>query len=110
MHWRLTFDAFCFSPESKRNVDVLLSQMQMLSAQEKMLLYLKLPGAKNGVSTPQVDPLRQPINPLGTRHEIQQTITWIKTHLTEDPDVSLPKQDVYDEYTCVSLPNLQFFF
>ncbi|XP_059471800.1 uncharacterized protein LOC132194508 [Neocloeon triangulifer] len=87
------------NPESKRTVDMLLSQVQMLSAQEKMLLYLKLPGSKNGGgSQPQVDPLRQPINPLGTRHEIQQTITWIKTHLTEDPDVSLPKQDVYDEY------------
>jgi len=81
-------------------VDALLSQVQTLSAQEKMLLYLKLPGAKN--TAPSADPLRQPINPLGTRHEIQQTITWIKTHLTEDPDVSLPKQDVYDEYMCVS--------
>ncbi|CAB3364561.1 Hypothetical predicted protein [Cloeon dipterum] len=87
------------SPESKRTVDMLLSQVQLLSAQEKMLLYLKLPGAvKNGGGLPQTDPLRQPINPLGTRHEIQQTITWIKTHLTEDPDVSMPKQEVYDEY------------
>jgi hypothetical protein len=40
----------------------------------------------------------RPLNPLGSRFEIHQTITWIRTHLEEDPDVSLPKQDVYDEY------------
>lgn len=40
----------------------------------------------------------RPLNPLGSRSEICQTITWIQTHLEEDPDVSLPKQDVYDEY------------
>lgn len=32
------------------------------------------------------------------RAELQQTVTWIQTHLEVDPDVSLPKQDVYDEY------------
>ena len=40
----------------------------------------------------------RPLNPLGSRFEIHQTITWIRTHLEEDQDVSLPKQDVYDEY------------
>ena len=40
----------------------------------------------------------RPLNPLGSRHEIQLTITWIKTHLEEDPQVSLPKHEVYDEY------------
>ena len=41
----------------------------------------------------------RPINPLGSRTEIQLTITWIKTHLEEDSQVSLPKHEVYDEYT-----------
>jgi hypothetical protein len=87
------------SPESRRLVDVLVAQVQQLSAAEKLLLYLKLPGGRNGSgSSGCTDPLRQPMNPLGTRFEIQQTITWIRTHLTEDPDISLPKQDVYDEY------------
>lgn len=35
------------------------------------------------------------------RAELQQTVTWIQTHLEVDPDVSLPKQDVYDEYMWV---------
>ncbi len=43
-------------------------------------------------------PIR-PLNPLGSRTEIQLTITWIKTHLEEDQQVSLPKHEVYDEYT-----------
>ena len=42
--------------------------------------------------------LCRPINPLGSRTEIQLTITWIKTHLEEDAQVSLPKHEVYDEY------------
>lgn len=46
----------------------------------------------------EVDPFRQPLNPLGSRSEIHRTISWIKTHLEEDPDVSLPKQEVYEEY------------
>ena len=40
----------------------------------------------------------RPLNPLGSRHEIQLTITWIRTHLEEDPQVSLPKHEVYDDY------------
>ncbi|XP_076168067.1 uncharacterized protein LOC143147077 isoform X3 [Ptiloglossa arizonensis] len=30
---------------------------------------------------------------------------WIKTHLEEDPDVSLPKQEVYDEYNMYCMRN-----
>lgn len=82
------------SPESKQMVLKILEQVNQLSMIEKLYLYLKLP---TGKTTP-VDPLRQHLNPLGSRFEIQQTITWIKTHLEEDPEVSLPKQDVYDEY------------
>ena len=67
-----------------------------MKTEEKLLLYLKLPSSLN--SNGSVDPLRQPLNPLGNRCEIHQTIMWIKTHLEEDPEVSLPKQEVYDEY------------
>lgn len=66
----------------------------MLSSIEKLLLYLKLPTE----SKESVDPLRQPLNPLGSRSEINQTIMWIKTHLEEDPDLSLQKRGVYNEY------------
>ncbi|XP_011495126.1 PREDICTED: homeobox protein 5 [Ceratosolen solmsi marchali] len=85
------------SEESRSRVQEIFSQVEQLKLEEKLLLYLKLPISltnTNGV----VDPLKQPLNPLGNRYEIHQTIMWIKTHLEEDPEVSLPKQEVYDEY------------
>ncbi|XP_067004869.2 uncharacterized protein [Anabrus simplex] len=90
------------SPGSKQTVMNIVDQVNQLTMPEKLLLYLKLPTGKSST----VDPLRQPLNPLGSRYEIQQTITWIKTHLEEDPDVSLPKQDVYDEYLAYCNTNL----
>ncbi|KAK3930385.1 DNA-binding protein RFX7 [Frankliniella fusca] len=81
------------SIESKHTIECLLAQIRQLSPIEKLLLYLKLPNGKSSV-----DPLRQNLNPLGSRLEIHHTITWIKTHLQEDPEVSLPKQDVYEQY------------
>ena len=27
-----------------------------------------------------------------------QTVVWIQTHLEEDVEISLPKQEVYEEY------------
>jgi hypothetical protein len=44
------------------------------------------------------DPLRQSQNPLGTRSEINHTINWVRSHLEVDPSVSIPKQDVYEDY------------
>ncbi|XP_077262842.1 uncharacterized protein LOC143897803 [Temnothorax americanus] len=85
------------SEESRARVDEIFSQVERLKLEEKLLLYLKLPLLLTNPSGT-VDPLRQPLNPLGNRYEIHQTIMWIKTHLEEDPDVSLPKQEVYDEY------------
>ncbi|XP_015110838.1 uncharacterized protein LOC107037033 [Diachasma alloeum] len=83
--------------ESKVKVQEVFLRVEQLRVEEKLLLYLKLPSClTNGAGT--VDPLRQPLNPLGNRYEIHQTIMWIRTHLEEDPDVSLPKQEVYDEY------------
>ncbi|XP_029053747.2 uncharacterized protein LOC114881209 isoform X2 [Osmia bicornis bicornis] len=85
------------SEESKTHIQEIFSQIEQLKIEEKLLLYLKLPlSLTNSGAT--VDPLRQPLNPLGNRYEIHQTIMWIKTHLEEDPDVSLPKQEVYEEY------------
>ena len=65
-----------------------------MSPLDKLLLYLKLPSGRPA----DADPLRQPLNPLGSRSEIQLTINWIRTHLEEDPQISLPKHEVYDEY------------
>lgn len=47
--------------------------------------------------TPSAPPPR-PLNPLGSRCEIQLTITWIRTHLEMNSEVSLPKREVYNEY------------
>ncbi|KAG7209771.1 hypothetical protein KM043_011392 [Ampulex compressa] len=92
------------SEESKSRIQEIFSQMEQLKIEEKLLLYLKLPlSLTNSGGT--VDPLRQPLNPLGNRYEIHQTIMWIKTHLEEDPDVSLPKQEVYDEYNMYCIRN-----
>ncbi|XP_041973720.1 uncharacterized protein LOC121729314 isoform X2 [Aricia agestis] len=81
------------SQEGRQRVSQLLEAVEALSGAERLLLYLRLP-----TGVPPHDPLKQPVNPLGSRAELQQTVTWIQTHLEVDPDVSLPKQDVYDEY------------
>ncbi|KAH7951982.1 hypothetical protein HPB52_016391 [Rhipicephalus sanguineus] len=65
---------------------------------EKLFLYLQLP-----TGTPiDTDPLKQKSsgNPLGKKAdaEVAQTYTWIQSHLEEDPETSLPKQEVYEEY------------
>lgn len=82
------------SKERHSVIQKLVVEIRRLSDAEKLLLYLKLPSS---TSSP-FDPLRQPLNPLGNRQEIQQTIVWIKTHLEEDREISIPKQDVYDQY------------
>ncbi|XP_076633225.1 uncharacterized protein LOC143347696 isoform X1 [Colletes latitarsis] len=92
------------SEESKTRIQDIFSQIEQLKIEEKLLLYLKLPLSLTNTGGT-VDPLRQPLNPLGNRYEIHQTIMWIKTHLEEDPDVSLPKQEVYDEYNMYCMRN-----
>ncbi|XP_066592993.1 uncharacterized protein [Prorops nasuta] len=92
------------SEESRLCVHEIFSQIEQLKIEEKLLLYLKLPSSLTTLGGTN-DPLRQPLNPLGNRYEIHQTIMWIKTHLEEDPDVSLPKQEVYDEYNMYCIRN-----
>ncbi|CAH1993423.1 unnamed protein product [Acanthoscelides obtectus] len=83
------------SETGKQTIQNILEQIKSLSPVEKFLLFLRLPSEV----THAVDPFRQPLNPLGSRSEIYKTISWIKTHLEEDPDISLPKQEVYNEYS-----------
>ncbi|XP_053997704.1 uncharacterized protein LOC128886655 isoform X1 [Hylaeus anthracinus] len=92
------------SEDAKTRIQDIFSQIEQLKIEEKLLLYLKLPLSLTNTGGT-VDPLRQPLNPLGNRYEIHQTIMWIKTHLEEDPDVSLPKQEVYDEYNMYCMRN-----
>ncbi|KAJ6633252.1 DNA-binding protein RFX7, partial [Pseudolycoriella hygida] len=78
---------------SKKEVYQILEKIEELKPAEKLLLYLRLP-----TGAPDTDPLKQPQNPLGTRLEINHTINWVRSHLEIDPNVSIPKQDVYDDY------------
>lgn len=82
------------SEPTKRKICHILSEVSSLSAPEKLFLYLRLPPESS-----ECDPLRQPQNPLGSRSEINDTITWVRSHLKHDPKVSIPKQDVYSDYT-----------
>lgn len=50
------------SQEGRQRVAQLLEAVEALSGAERLLLYLRLP---TGVA--QHDPLKQPINPLGSR-------------------------------------------
>ncbi|KAG5890700.1 hypothetical protein JTB14_016530 [Gonioctena quinquepunctata] len=90
------------SEKAKLTIQTILEQISPLSQVEKFLLFLKLPGEVTNA----VDPFRQTLNPLGSRTEIYRTISWIKTHLEEDPDISLPKQEVYNEYHNYCVTNI----
>uniref|UniRef100_A0A336LZ03 CSON011102 protein n=1 Tax=Culicoides sonorensis TaxID=179676 RepID=A0A336LZ03_CULSO len=81
------------SDGAKQQIIHVLEKISQLSPIEKLLLYLRLPGGY-----PETDPLRQSQNPLGQRSEINHTINWVKSHLEHDDNVSIPKQDVYDDY------------
>lgn len=86
------------SEEARKRIATLLEDVGQLTDIEKLFLYLQLP-----TGTPvDTDPLKQKSsgNPLGKKAdaEVAQTYTWIQSHLEEDPETSLPKQEVYEEY------------
>ncbi|XP_055676650.1 uncharacterized protein LOC129785968 isoform X1 [Lutzomyia longipalpis] len=78
---------------AKEQIFQLVEKISQLKPPERLFLYLRMPGGNS-----ETDPLRQPQNPLGTRSEITHTINWVRSHLEHDPAVSIPKQDVYDDY------------
>ncbi|XP_034485277.1 uncharacterized protein LOC117790103 [Drosophila innubila] len=78
---------------AKVQISQILDSVSGLKPIEKLYLYLRLPG-----ESADTDPLRQPQNPLGTRSEINHTINWVRSHLEHDAQVSIPKQDVYNDY------------
>uniref|UniRef100_A0A8W7PSY1 RFX-type winged-helix domain-containing protein n=1 Tax=Anopheles coluzzii TaxID=1518534 RepID=A0A8W7PSY1_ANOCL len=81
------------SDNTKKQILEILEKISTLRPPERLLLYLRMPGGY-----PETDPLRQSQNPLGTRLEINHTINWVRSHLEHDPNVSIPKQEVYDDY------------
>ncbi|KAH8388246.1 hypothetical protein KR093_001910, partial [Drosophila rubida] len=78
---------------AKLQIAQILESVAGMKPIEKLFLYLRLPS-----ESADTDPLRQPQNPLGTRSEINHTINWVRSHLEHDAQVSIPKQDVYNDY------------
>ncbi|XP_014681301.1 PREDICTED: DNA-binding protein Rfx5-like, partial [Priapulus caudatus] len=78
--------------ESKKRILVILEEVNKLSDVEKLLLYLKLPKGTN-----QHQP-QSGCSAGSSRQDQANAITWIRSHLEEDPGVSIPKHEVYDNY------------
>ncbi|XP_029846773.3 uncharacterized protein LOC8024773 [Ixodes scapularis] len=97
-NWMKSHIEQSISEDSRKKIAAFIEDVGQLSDIEKLFLYLQLP-----TGTPvETDPLKQkcPGNPLGKKAdaEVAQTYTWIQSHLEEDSEVSLPKQEVYEEY------------
>ncbi|XP_069103167.1 DNA-binding protein RFX7-like [Argopecten irradians] len=83
------------SNEAKDRINRIVGDVKSLSDVEKLLLYLRLPTGDTSKD------LRQtPTSCLQTsnRTEQAQAYTWIRSHLEEDVEICLPKQEVYDDY------------
>ncbi|XP_060080196.1 uncharacterized protein LOC132559583 [Ylistrum balloti] len=83
------------SNEAKNRINRIVGDVKSLSDVEKLLLYLRLPTGDTSKD------LRQtPTSCLQTpnRTEQAQAYTWIRSHLEEDVEICLPKQEVYDDY------------
>ncbi|KAG9509299.1 DNA-binding protein RFX5 [Fragariocoptes setiger] len=88
------------SDEQMSKINSLVREIEKLSDVEKLLLYLQLPGGTPGDSEVSRNKTKSGASPFSKKadREITQTYTWILSHLEEDSNVSLPKQEVYDEY------------
>ncbi|XP_053330769.1 DNA-binding protein RFX5 [Spea bombifrons] len=73
-------------------VDSILLDVQKLSDNDKLYLYLQLPPGPSAPEKSNVD-----ISGVNTA-EHMYACTWIRNHLEEHTDTCLPKQDVYDAY------------
>ncbi|XP_025762288.1 DNA-binding protein RFX7 isoform X2 [Oreochromis niloticus] len=70
-----------------------MQDVEKFSDIEKLYLYLKLPsGPSSSVDKSDQSALSS------SRTQQMHAFTWIRNHLEEYPETSLPKQEVYDEY------------
>ncbi|KAM9408700.1 DNA-binding protein RFX7-like [Pholidichthys leucotaenia] len=84
-------NSICKSVQSK--VENILQDVEKFSDIEKLYLYLKLP------SGPSSSADKSDQNALSSsRTQQMHAFSWIRSHLEEYPETSLPKQEVYDEY------------
>ncbi|CAJ1049177.1 DNA-binding protein RFX7-like [Xyrichtys novacula] len=86
-------NSICKSVQSK--VENILQDVEKFSDIEKLYLYLKLPsGPSSSSSTEKSDQSTL----SSSRTQQMHAFSWIRNHLEEYPETSLPKQEVYDEY------------
>ncbi|XP_074522257.1 DNA-binding protein RFX7-like [Halichoeres trimaculatus] len=84
-------NSICKSVQSK--VENILQDVEKFSDIEKLYLYLKLP------SGPSSNTEKSDQSALSSsRTQQMHAFSWIRNHLEEYPETSLPKQEVYDEY------------
>ncbi|GFW62272.1 DNA-binding protein RFX5 [Trichonephila clavipes] len=85
------------STDVRDRIASILNDVKTLSDVEKLFLYLQLP---TGTSFDADSFKSKNQNPLGKKADEEGlvAVTWIQSHFEEDPDVSLPKQEVYNEY------------
>ncbi|XP_072236614.1 DNA-binding protein RFX7-like [Leuresthes tenuis] len=84
-------NSICKSVQSK--VENILQDVEKFSDIEKLYLYLKLP------SSPSSSADKSDQSALSSsRTQQMHAFSWIRDHLEEYPETSLPKQEVYDEY------------
>ncbi|XP_037308175.2 DNA-binding protein RFX7-like [Pungitius pungitius] len=84
-------NSICKSVQSK--VETILLDVEKFSDIEKLYLYLKLPSGPSSC----IDKSDQSAL-SSSRTQQMHAINWIRHHLEEYPETSLPKQEVYDEY------------
>ncbi|KAG1943081.1 DNA-binding protein RFX5 [Pimephales promelas] len=84
-------NSICKTVQSK--VDCILQDVEKLTDIEKLYLYLKLPsGPSSGIEKNEQSAMSS------SRSQQMHAFSWIRNHLEEHPETSLPKQEVYDEY------------
>uniref|UniRef100_A0A096M498 RFX-type winged-helix domain-containing protein n=1 Tax=Poecilia formosa TaxID=48698 RepID=A0A096M498_POEFO len=84
-------NSICKTVQSK--VENILQDVEKFSDIEKLYLYLKLPtGPSSSAEKSDQSALSS------SRTQQMHAFGWIRDHLEEYPETSLPKQEVYDEY------------
>ncbi|KAF3686408.1 DNA-binding protein RFX7 Regulatory factor X 7 Regulatory factor X domain-containing protein 2 [Channa argus] len=84
-------NSICKSIQSK--VENILQDVEKFSDIEKLYLYLNLPSGPSGSSDKSDQSALS-----SSRTQQMHAFSWIRNHLEEYPETSLPKQEVYDEY------------
>lgn len=84
-------NSICKNVQSK--VDCILQDVEKLTDIEKLYLYLKLPSGPSSGSEK-----NEQVSASSSRTQQMHAFSWIRNHLEEHPETSLPKQEVYDEY------------